>query len=217
MRKQSFRQNLITSVACTTVMAIMIACGGASKIGITGPGTGTPGNPAAAAVKRIVSSAMAGMHIYKSESGVNTMALFTGFAATPAQLQQSFLGKCNITLTSIPSGFMVPLVTDRGDENNCNNSFSNAQPNRGSIVITDGTIGTLIVTADTGDNTSTEVCTDLTNTAPVSDKQFVSAWFRPSDNAVLLFQGTTQLPVTCNVPVGPGQSVVHISAQFNKS
>jgi hypothetical protein len=133
-------------------------------------------------------------------------------------LQQSFQGKCTFTVdtTTVPAGSIMPLVLDRGDDQNCNTWFSNSNPSLGSLVIEDGTLGTLAVIADST-TAQNLICKDLASTDALTDGQLVSVWFRPSDNKILLFQGTTQLSPTCTVPVPAGDSVTRISAQFLKS
>jgi hypothetical protein len=117
---------------------------------------------------------------------------------------------------TVAAGSLIPLVLDRGDDQNCNFTFAQPNPTLGSLVIEDGTVGTLVVVADSTTDQNI-VCKDLTGTGPTTDGQFLSVWFRPSDNAVLLFSGTTQIPATCALQVPAGDAVTRISAQFLKS
>ena len=168
--------------------------------------------------KHLTAAASSGFRVYKPEAGVKAMALFQTGSPTPSALQQSFQGRCNFTVdtSTIPTGALMPLVLDRGDDQNCNTWFT-AGPNSslGSLVVEDGTVGTLVVIAD-ANGAANLVCKDLVNTGAVADGELVSVWFRPSDNAVLLFHGTTQLPTTCTLPVPAGDAVLRISAQFLK-
>ncbi|MGH9634959.1 MAG: hypothetical protein ACRD72_09010 [Candidatus Angelobacter sp.] len=213
LRKQSTFERFIFPAILTVIAAFAFGCGGGSLPGVV--------NSVTAQFKHLTSSAASGVHIYKPGAGINAMALtgFTGFAATPSALQQSFQGKCTFTVntTTVPSGSIMPLVLDRGDDQNCNTWFTNG-PNAslGSLVIEDGTVGTLVVIADSG-TAQNLICKDLASLGALTDGQLISVWFRPSDNKVLLFQGTTQLAPTCTVPVPAGDSVTRISAQFLKS
>jgi hypothetical protein len=145
-----------------------------------------------------------------------------GFAAAPSTLQQSFQGKCVITTqqVGIPAGNIVPLVIDRGNDQDCNGSFPQASAIAtavfGSLVIEDGTIGTLVVVADST-TANNLVCKDLVSTGAVTDGQFVTVWYRPSDHAVLMFSNTTAIAPTCTLNVPAGDLVTRISAQFIKS
>lgn len=210
MKARSFKQELITSLCCTIVAVSIIACGSKMAQIVTPPATNT--------FKHLTAAASSGSRLYKASSNLKAMALFQT-APTPSALQQSFLGKCTFTIsggtTGIPAGDIMALVLDRGDENNCQTFFSGAQP-QGSIVIDDGTLGTLVVTADS-DTTQNLVCKDLTDTAPVSDSHLVSVWFQPSTNKVLVFQDTTATALTCTLPVPAGNNVLRISAQFLKT
>jgi hypothetical protein len=211
LKKQSTFERFIFPALLTVMAAFAFGCGGGSLPGVI--------NNVTVQFKHLTSSAAG--HIYKPSGNVNAMALtgFTGFAATPSALQQSFQGKCTFTvdITTIPAGSIMPLVLDRGDDQHCNTWFTNG-PNAslGSLVIEDGTVGTLVVIADSG-TAQDLICKDLASTAALTDGQLISVWFRPSDNKVLLFQGTTQLSPTCTVPVPAGDAVSRISAQFLKS
>jgi hypothetical protein len=207
-RKMSTFERFIYPAILTVLASFAWGCGsGKNPVTVIGQ-----------SFKHLATSARSGSHIYSTTGNVKAMALFNGFAATPSTLQQSFQGKCTFSVDTrtIPTGNMMPLVVDRGDDQNCNQSAPQSNPSLGALVIEDGTVGTLVVLADST-TAQNIVCKDLTNTGPTTDGQFVSVWFRPSDNAVLLFSGTTQLPATCIVPVPQGDAVTRISAQFLKS
>lgn len=209
-KKQSTFERFIFPAILTVIASVAFGCAGGSV-----PGTITN---IGAQFKHLTSSAASGGHIYKTTGNVNAMAL-VGFAATPSALQQSFQGKCTFTVNTatVPAGAIMPLVLDRGDDQNCNTWFV-AGPNAslGSLVIEDGTVSTLVVIADSS-TAQNLICKDLVNTGALTDGQLISVWFRSSDNKVVLFQGTTQLSPTCTVPVPAGDSVTRISAQFLKS
>lgn len=210
-QKQSTFERFIFPAILTVIAAFAFGCGGGSLPGVI--------NNVTAQFKHLTTRAASGSHIYKPSGNLNAMAL-TGFAATqPSVLQQSFQGKCTFTVdtTTIPAGAIMPLVLDRGDDQHCNTWFTGG-PNAslGSLVIEDGTVGTLVVIADSG-TAQNLICKDLASTGALTDGQQISVWFRPSDNTVLLFQGTSQLSPTCTVPVPAGDSVTRISAQFLKS
>lgn len=204
------KRDAIRTIAVVTLCTIISACGG-NVVKTVLPGI-------TQSFKHLTAAASSGSRIYKPESGVKAMALFQ--AGTPAEsaLQQSFQGRCNFTVdtTTIPTGALIPLVLDRGDDQNCNTWFTaGPNPSLGSLVVEDGTVGTLVVIADANGATNL-VCKDLVNTGAVTDGELLSVWFRPSDNAVLLFHGTTQLETTCTVPVPNGAPVLRMSAQFLK-
>lgn len=208
-KKQSTFERFIFPAILTVIAAFAFGCGGGSLPGVI--------NNVSAQFKHLTSSAASGGHIYKPSGNINAMAL-VGFAATPSALQQSWQGKCAFTIDTktVPAGSMIPLVLDRGDDQNCNASFTNPQPNFGSLVIENGTLGTLVVIADSS-TAQNLICKDLASTDTLTDGQLISVWFRPSDNKAVLFQGATQLSPTCTVPVPAGDSVTRISAQFLKS
>jgi hypothetical protein len=210
VKKQSTFKRFIFPAILTVAAAFAFGCGGGNLPGVV--------NSVTAQFKHLASSARSGSHIYRPSGNINAMAL-AGFAATPSALQQSFQGKCTFTVdtATVPAGAIMPLVLDRGDDQNCNTWFT-AGPatSLGSLVIEDGTLGTLVVIADSG-TAQNLICKDLASTGTLTDGQLVSVWFRPSDNKVVLFQGATQLSPTCTVPVPAGDSVTRISAQFLKS
>lgn len=194
---------LIALIVC----AIIAACGGNNSI--LGP-----------AFHHLTTSATSGAHAYRSSGNIHAMAMFQATGSTSSAVQQSFQAKCTFTvdISTVPTGNIMPLVLDRGDDQNCQTWFGSPNQTLGTLVVEDGTIGTLVVIADSN-STSNLVCKDLTahTGAGVTDNHFVSAWLRPSDNAVLLFDNTAQLPVTCAVPVPAGDHITRISAQFIKS
>ncbi len=205
----TIRKPKLAEAIAMLAVAIMVACGGnMTKI--------IP--PASSAFRHLTSRAASGSHPYRPQSGVAALSLFAT-APAPSALQQSFQGKCSFTisLSTVPAGSILPLVIDRGDDNNCNTFFSAPNPSLGTLVIEDGTVGTLVAVADSDDGATNLICKDLANQQPVTDGQFVSAWFRPSDNAVILFSNTTQLTATCSLPVKAGANVTRISAQFLKN
>ncbi len=206
-RKMSTFERFIFPAILTVLAAFAFGCGsGKNPVTVIGQ-----------SFKHLATSARSGSHLYNPTGNVKAMSL-VGFAAAPSGLQQSFQGKCTFTVDTrtIAAGSIMPLVIDRGDDQNCNFSFTQPNPTLGSLVIDDGTVGTLVVLADSS-TAQNLVCKDLTSTGPTTDGQFVSVWFRPGDNAVLIFSGTTQLPTTCTLPVPPGDAVTRISAQFLKS
>jgi|GEM_PF-6858287 hypothetical protein len=170
------------------------------------------------AFKHLASRAASGSHIYQPTGAINAMGFAAQATAAPSALQQSFQGKCTfvLDLSTIPAGNIIPLVIDRGNDQQCSTFFSAPNPTVGSIVSEDGTVGTLLVVADST-TAQNLVCKDLTNTGPTTDGSFLSVWFQPSTNQVQIFSNTTQLPTTCTVPVSPGDAVTRISAQFLKS
>lgn len=195
------------TIVAMTLFALVTGCGG--------PITQTI-NKVGGTIAEHLRSGSAGSHIYKPEAGVKGMAFF--FAAAPSALQQSWQGKCAFSspTTAVPAGNFMPLVLDRGNDQSCTGSFSQPNPTLGSLVVEDGTVGTLVVTADS-DTKQNLVCKDLTNTGPTTDGSSVSVWFQPSTNAVVIFSNTAQLPTTCVLPVPAGDNVLRISAQFLKS
>jgi hypothetical protein len=206
-RKMSTFERFIFPAILTVLAAFAFGCGsGKNPVTVIGQ-----------SFKHLATSARSGSHIYNSTGNIRAMSL-VGFAAAPSALQQSFQGKCAFAVDTrtIPTGNIMPLVLDRGDDQNCNTWAPQPDPTLGSLVIEDGTVGTLVVIADSS-TAQNLVCKELTNTGPTTDGQFVSVWFRPSDNAVLLFSGTTQIPATCVLPVPQGDAVTRISAQFLKS
>jgi hypothetical protein len=210
MKTQSKFERFIFPMLLTVLAAFAFGCGGHVTNG------GGVITNVANEFKHLTASASGGFHLYRSTGSINAMQI--GGGTTPSALQQSFQGKCTFTVDTqtVPAGSIMPLVLDRGDDQNCNTWFSSPNSSLGSLVIESGTLSTLVVVADSG-TAANLTCKVLTGSDAIADAQLLSVWFRPSDNKILLFQGTTQLATTCTVPVPAGDRVTRISAQFLKS
>jgi len=60
-------------------------------------------------------------------------------------------------------------------------------------------------------------CSDLTDTAGVHDSDLVQPYFVIDTNSVVLAVGSTQLPLTCQLNIAPGDQAGSISVQWAKT
>jgi hypothetical protein len=60
-------------------------------------------------------------------------------------------------------------------------------------------------------------CLDATNTAALQDNTFVRAYYDLAHDAIVIGSGTTQLSVTCTIPVPAGDDVQTVQVQWVKS
>lgn len=209
--KSTFKRYVIPAIL-SFIAFIAWGCSGKMT-----PSTISPIANAANTFRHLAARAVSGSHIYKSAGSINAMGFASEAITVPSALQQSFEGRCTFALDTrtLPANSLLPLVLDRGDDQNCSVFFSTPNPAAGSLIIEDGTLGTLVVQADT----STEqnlVCKDLTNTGLTTDGSFVSVWLNATTGQVTLFSGTTQIPTTCSISIPQGDAVTRISAQFLK-
>lgn len=87
--------------------------------------------------------------------------------------------------------------------------------NPGTAIYADGTLSTLIVTGLSVAGKQVR-CSDLTDTAVVHDSDLVQPYFVIGTNSVVLAVGTTQLPLTCQLTIDPGDEASSISVQWAK-
>jgi hypothetical protein len=225
----TFKQHLITSIACSAVVGLIVACGGGSvPVGIGGGGTGGGGTGTgptfSAFFKSKIQFGQHG-HIFQPvKSPVLVAAMFQAGTPTPSDIPESFESSCNINpglLPVTPPGSIIPLsaVDATGF---CNSSVGAAVPPGGNGLLKDanpvfhaGTVQKLVVTGRS--TTGAQIrCFDLTATASAADGDFLVPYYRPSDNALLLFNGTTQLGFACVLNVPAGDTVAHLTARWTK-
>lgn len=209
LQQLSFKEKCQAALALffSTVFVVFVACGGGST---QGGGGGGGNNPSAAAVVFTRNSNSGPRSHTLPTSGPHVLAASVFayyFAATPSDIPESFESVCDFPsgfVASVPNGNLVPFLNTNGssDPNNCSTFFSAAQPGGGSAqpLFHAGTIQTLVVTGVSTNGIQIR-CSDLTTTSAASDKDFVVPYYRPSDNSVLLFNGTTQLSFSC--PLSP--------------
>ncbi len=88
--------------------------------------------------------------------------------------------------------------------------------NPGTLIYEDGTLSTLIVTGISLAGQPIR-CSDLTDTAVVHDSDLVQPYFVIDTNSVVLAVGSTQLPLTCQLNIAPGDQAGSISVQWAKT
>ena len=88
--------------------------------------------------------------------------------------------------------------------------------NPGTLIYEDGTLSTLIVTGISVAGQQIR-CSDLTDTAGVHDSDLVQPYFVIGTNSVVLAVGSTQLPLTCQLNIAPGDQAGSISVQWAKT
>lgn len=87
--------------------------------------------------------------------------------------------------------------------------------NPGTPVYADGTLSILIVTGISVGGQQIR-CSDLTDTAAVHDGDLVQPYFVIDTNSVVLAVGSTQLPLTCQLNIAPGDQAGSLSVQWAK-
>jgi hypothetical protein len=87
--------------------------------------------------------------------------------------------------------------------------------NPGTAVYADGTLSTLIVTGFSVSGKQIR-CSDLTHTAVVHDSDLVQPYFVIDTNSIVLGVGSTQLPVTCQLNIDPGDEAGSVAVQWAK-
>ena len=111
--------------------------------------------------------------------------------------------------TSIP-GPDAPIPNPGEDR-----TGSGTLTNPGTAIYADGTLSTLIVTGISLAGQQIR-CSDLTDTAAVHDSDLVQPYFVIGTNSVVLAIGGTQLPLTCQLNIAPGDQAGSISVQWAK-
>jgi len=231
-----FKENLIHSIVCTTIFAIVlgivVSCGGGGS-----------------SLRQIVgSNALIRLFVDPTPAmtiiprGISSSPMVAGFFQTSSgsQLQQSFTedGPCNYGNGSnpiIPTSGYIPF-----QGNNTGTFMLNGKtvalacegveaqiggPDQitggtlsspgGYPVYFSGTLTTLVATGMTAGG-ATIHCSDLTTTVSVQDGQAVEAYYAAATVSVVLAIGTNQLPFTCNLNIPAGDQIKYIQAQWAK-
>lgn len=237
------KERLIESATCTAVFAVVfgliVSCTGGAPLNIIK-------GPNARSMGRILSH-LSPTTAALPQSGTQApliAALFQTSQQSAAQIQQSFQGlSCGafqpgsiVNFTSATTGFIpIEVLGDPfilggvgGEQTICGGVF--AQPgggtnltqnggtltNPGVPIFTDGTLSTLIVTGTSVAGKQIR-CSDLADTAVVHDSDLVQPYFVIDTNSVVLAVGATQLPLTCQLTLDPGDAAGSISVQWAKT
>jgi hypothetical protein len=223
MKKQTFKQQLLTSVICSAILGLIIACGGSGRSNlITQTGELVP---------HLFHNSQAGSHSHivpTSTANAPIMAAFFQTAApAPSDTPESFEVTCDFPpgfIAGLQLGSLVPFAPASSglDLNNCSFAVSQAQQaGIGALagaqpLFHSGTLQTLVVTGLTSGGAQVR-CSDLTTRSPGADKDFVVPYFNPQSNAVSLFNNVTQLSFSCPLDGVPaGDTVARLTARWTK-
>jgi hypothetical protein len=224
MKKQTFKQQLLTSVVCSAVLGLIVACGGSGHSNLII-------QSGEALVSHLFHNSQAGLHSHIVPTSTANQPIVAAFFQTAAPVQsdtpESFEVTCDFPpgfVSGVPLGSIVPFApTNNGvDQNNCSFAVSQAQPaGIGGLSIAQplfhpGTIQTLVVTGLTSGGAQVR-CSDLTTRSPGADKDFVVPYFNPQSNAISMFNNVTQLSFSCSLDGVPaGDTVARLTARWTK-
>lgn len=212
---QSFKQNLIISVVCTSIMGLIMACSGSH---LQLPLIPTPPDPT---VAHFTTGARSNSHIQvKQENGSPLLASLLMQATptpTPVPLSQSFDALCvnQLDFSLVPAGDVIPIAISKAGESTCDQFISSPAPTLGKKVHDGGTVANLIVDV-TLDDASIVSCEDRVDTSNVTDGQLVQAYFEPDIAKTSVAINGTLSPVSCAVTIPQARTVAQIEAQWTK-
>jgi hypothetical protein len=205
MKKQEVLQSLI----CTVMFAvILVACGGGGdSVLLPGLGGGSTSRTVA-----LLGANKTSAHVSTS-NGKPLMAGFFAFQAQSANLAQSFNAICEqYNPGVVPAGAFVAIP---GSGNACNAWTTIPSSADGKIIHDPGALSSLVV--DVGVNSNETVsCVDKTNTASVTDRQKVRAFFRPDTNQAVIVANDAITPLACTAPIQAGATIRSIEVQWVK-
>jgi hypothetical protein len=222
MKTLTFKQHLVTSVACTAIFALIVACAGNG-------GGNIITSPAGKLVAHLFHKSQPGAHSHLvpiSEAGKPILAtlFFPATASTASDIPESFEVTCDFPtgfIAGVPAGSIVPFVPNgsgTNDPNNCSFAVSQPQPGLSGAqpVFHAGTLQTLVVTGVTAGGAQVR-CSDLTSQSAVADQDFVVPYLNPQTNAVLMFNNVTQLGFNCLLAGVPtGDPIARLTARWAK-
>lgn len=213
MNKKELIQSAVCTAVATTLILIAAACGGGSAINMINP---------AAAIARIANHPSSHGSIYPhSTSGAFLAAMFQT-TATASQLPESFEGTCDVTAVSpsiLSAGFTVLNVPNGEACSNAQVSVDGsvgAEGNIGIPVAFSGTVTVLKVSVITQANQRLR-CVVTNGTAAVNDNDAIQPYYNFSTNTAVLGVGSTQLPISCQVPVAAGDQAIKIAVEWSKT
>jgi hypothetical protein len=219
----SAKSRIIESAICTAV-ALAILCIAAS-CGGSNPMTSIVGS-AGKTVARLSSHPKGHASIHPGNSGGGNFlsAFFQANGPAPSLLPEAYEGTCNfagITSAELSSGLVLLNVPNGGSE--CAGTGQalitgggiGGFPNAGIPVALAGTITVLKVSVVTTANQSVK-CIVTNGDVPVNDNDLVQPYYNFATNTGILGIGATQLPISCQVPVGAGDSAAKVSIDWSK-
>lgn len=230
MPRHSFKQNLLISLCCTAVVAVVLACNGTKTTQIINAST----------AKSLASKLAVGTfsHIVPASNNAPLFASMFQTTQTASDVPESFQYTCRFDVASgflanLQPGQIVPMIGDLNTfpNNDCDVAFTAPQApqvfwamhnNSGDAtydvepIFHVGTIQSMVVTALTS---SSQVlrCSDLSDTAPVADGDVVLAYLDPHANTVALYDNTASLGLSCQLSGFPaGDTYLLLSVRFAK-
>lgn len=232
MPRHTFNRELLMSLCCTAVVAVILACNGTKTTHMVG----------ASSAKSLASKLAVGTfsHIVPASSNPQLFAsMFQTGAQTGSDVPESFQSTCSFLpadgfLASVQPGQIVPVLPHLNvfPNNTCESAFAAPQPPQvfwtahtsvSGNAIYDvepifhaGTIQSLVVTALTSSSQIVR-CSDLSDTGPVADGDVVIAYLDPHANTVTLYDNTSTLGLSCQLSGFPsGDTYLLLSVRFAK-
>jgi hypothetical protein len=200
------RKDLLTSVVCTVLFAVVIvACGGGGEHGIN-----ILPSPSGSAIRL----SLFGGNKTSAHVGTGSPLMTAGFFQTQsANLAQSFNAICDLYNPGVvPAGAFVAVP---GSGNACNTWTTIPTSGDGKIIHDPGALSTLVVDVGIG-STDTVSCVNKTSSAAVSDQQKVRAFFKPDVGQVVIVANNAVTALSCSAPIPPGAAIRSIEAQWVK-
>jgi hypothetical protein len=192
-------KDLCTNVAAAAIILTLVACGGMTNI------MNPIINMGSKVAAHLITVPNGGSRIVKSTSGKPFLAaMFQAASPTPSQISQSYDVTCELDFDVAPApGNLIPLGSSQsGVAGLCRISTAtpNPQNDSGKPTYFDGTLSTLVVSAQGG----SIQCRDVTNTMLIPDNSTTAAYLDPVTHQVKIFNQTanngavTQVPFVCN-------------------
>lgn len=233
MPRQTFKQELVISLCCSAVVALVMACNSSMK------STHVRG-------ENLASKLTVGTfrHIIPANNNAPLFAALFQTAPSASDVPESFQFTCkfefdvNLTgssfLSTVPPGQIVPILGQLNvfPNDTCQSAFSGPQAPQvfwaaRTTVTSDaiyqlepifhsGTIQSLVVTALTSSSKQV-ICSDLSDSAPVADGDVVLPYLDPHTNTVTLYNNTSSLGLSCQLSGFPaGDTFLLLSVRFAK-
>lgn len=217
--KSISKKHLIESVVCTVAavitFSIITACGGSPN-----PITNIVGAAGRVAARlSIHPKAHSSIHP-GSGSGGNFLAALFQTAPVASQLPESYEGTCDFTGDSpaVLAGGFATLNVPNGEQ--CSPGTVTVSQTLGTDqvgieVAFAGTITTLKISVVTSTNQRFR-CVVLNGNAAVNDNDLIQPYYNFTTNTGVIGDGTTQLPISCQVPIPAGQTAQKLTMEWSK-
>lgn len=201
------RKDLLTSVICTAVFAlVMAACGGNNN-----PISVISHLPFGGGGHALVSGSRTSAHVMPSGTGIATAAFFqTG----QVNLAQSFDAQCTqYNLGTVPSGQFVAVPGNSPGA--CDFAQTVPDTSIGKKIHDPGAMTDLVADVILTNNQDVS-CVDKTDTVAVTDGQLVRAFFDPNTGKAFVGLNNTATSLGCTVTIPAGSTIKSIEIGWVK-